>query len=139
MRRFNALSVVALTASNLSFRQATPTKKRDKALEGIKVCLHRNEVSSRECKHLNRDVETLIEVYRSGDKSVLPTLFRFTYLTDFYDEALLSDPEGFLTTMSQLPQKEQQSVASGIAGGGMFKTLDIGKFNRIRALLRDVS
>jgi len=132
-------ALLAIASSVASHADSSLTNRRDKALEGIKVCLHRNEVSSRECKHLNRDVETLIEVYRSGDKSVLPTLFRFTYLTDFYDEALLSDPEGFLTTMSQLPQKEQQSVASGIAGGGMFKTLDIGKFNRIRALLRDVS
>ena len=41
--------------------------------------------------------------------------------------------------MAQLPQKEQRAVASGIAGKGTFKTLDVGKFNAIRALLRDVS
>ena len=89
MRGFIALSVVALTASALSSGQTPLTTKRDKALRGIQACLERNEVSSRECKHLNQDVATLVEVYRGGDKSVLPTLFRFTYLTDFYDEALL--------------------------------------------------
>jgi len=117
MRRVFALSVLALAASVVSYGQTAPTTKRDKALERIKACLRRNEVSSRKCKHLNHDVETLVEVYKGGDKSVLPTLFRFTYLTDFYDEALLSDPDGFLTAMTHLPQKEQQAVAVGIAGG----------------------
>src|ERR1051326_90411 len=139
MRRMFALALLAIAASVASNADSSLTNRRDKALEGIKACLHRNEVSSRECKHLNQDVETLVDVYRRGDKSVLSTLFRFTYLTDFYDEALLSDPKGFLTTMAQLPQKEQQDVASGIAGGVTFKTLDVGKFNAIRAVLRDVS
>jgi hypothetical protein len=134
-----AVVLLAIAASVASHADSSATNRRDKALEGIKVCLHRNEVSRRECKHLNQDVETLVDAYRGGDKSVLPTLFRFTYLTDFYDEALLSDPEGFLTAMAQLPQKEQQAVASGIAGEGTFKTLGLGKFNAIRALLRDVS
>ena len=105
MPRIMALTIVALAASVLSSGQTSLTARRDKALEAIKACLRRNEVSSRECKHLNQDAETLVEVYRSGDKSVLPTLFRFTYLTDFYDEALLSDPDGFLTAMTQLSQK----------------------------------
>ncbi len=138
MRTMVAVALLAVAASVSSHADSSLTTRRDKALEGIRACLHRNEVSSRECKHLNRDVETLVEVCRSGDKSVLPTLFRFTYLTDFYDEALLSDPEGFLRAMVQLPLKEQQAVASGIAGQGTFKTLDVGKFNAIRALLRNV-
>lgn len=138
MRRFIALSVVALTASNLSFGQTPLTKKRDKALEGIQACLRRNEVSSRECKHLNQDVETLVEVYRGGDKSVLPTLFRFTYLTDFYDEALLSDPDGFLTAMTHMSSKEQQAVAAGIAGGMTFQLRGVDRFNAIRQLLAKV-
>src|SRR5262249_37565851 len=114
--RVLVLSVLALAASALSYGQTPLPTRRDKALEGIKACLHRNEGSSRERKHLNQDVATLVEVYRAGDKSVLPTLFRFTYPTDFYDEALLSDPEGFLTAMTQLSPKEQQAVAAGIAG-----------------------
>lgn len=133
-----AVALLAIAASVASHADSSLTNRRDKALEAIKACLRRNEVSSRECKHLNRDVETLVEVYRSGDKSVLPTLFQFTYLTNFYDEALLSDPEGFLTALARLPQKEQQAVASGIAGGFPLKRLDDGKFNAIRAVLRDV-
>jgi hypothetical protein len=132
--------VVATTfvVSVLSYGQTSPTTRRDKALEGIKACFRRNEVASRECKHLNRDVEILVEVYRGGDKSVLATLFRFTYLTDFYDEALLSDPDGFLTAMTHLSEKEQQAVAAGIAGGMTFRLRDIDRFKAIRELLANV-
>ena len=134
--RVFVLSVLALAASVVSYGQTSLMTRRDKALKGIDACLRRNEVSSRECKHLNQDVETLVEVYRGGDKSVLPTLFRFTYLTDFYDEALLSDPDGFLTAMTQLSQKDQQSVAAGIAGA--FGLRDVGRFKAIRELLANV-
>jgi hypothetical protein len=136
MPRIVALGILALAASVVSYGQTPLTTKRDKALEGIKACHRRNEVSSHECKDLNQDVATLVEVYRSGDKSVLPTLFRFTYLTDFYDEALLSDPDGFLTAMTQLSQKEQQAVAAGIAGA--FGLRDVDRFKAIQALLANV-
>jgi len=139
MRSMLLVGLLAITASVLSHGDSSLTTRRDKALEGIKACLRHNEVSSRECKHLNQDVETLVEVYRSGDKSVLPTLFEFTYLTDFYDEALLSDPEGFLTAMAQLPKKKQHSVAAGIAGGCPFKVPDVGRFNTMRTVLRNIS
>ena len=89
-----------------------------------------------ECKHLNQDVQILVEVYRGGDKSVLPALFRFTYLTDFYDEALMSDPDGFLMAMTRLTQKEQQAVAGGIAGA--FGLRDADRFKAIRELLEKV-
>lgn len=141
MLRIIALSVLALTVPALSYGQTSLTTRRDKSLERIRACLRRNEVSSRQCKHLNQDVATLVEVYRSGDKSVLPTLFAFTYLTDFYDEALLSDPEGFLTAMTHLPEKEQQEVAVGIAGGiagPTFGLRDVDRFEAIRKLLANV-
>jgi len=138
MRRLIVSCVIALTASTLLYSQTNLTARRDKALLEIQGCFRHNEVSSRECKHLNQDVDTLVEVYRSGDKSVLPTLFRFTYLTDFYDEALLSDPDGFLTAMAQLPPKEQQAVATGIAGGEMFDLRGVDRFNAIRKLLTNV-
>jgi hypothetical protein len=137
-RRVFVLGVLALAASVLSYGQTSLTTRRDKALKGIEACLRRNEVSSRECKHLNQDVETLVEVYRDGDKAVLPTLFRFTYLTDFYDEALLSDPEGFLTAMTHLSPKEQQAVAAGIAGGMTFDLHGVERFKAIRELLANV-
>lgn len=138
MPRVLVLSVLALVASVLSYGQTSPTTTRDKALERIQACLRRNEVSSRECKHLNQDVETLVGVYRAGDKSVLPTLFRFTYLTDFYDEALLSDPDGFLTSMTHLPPKDQHAVAAGIAGAANLGLRNVDRFNAIRELLANV-
>jgi hypothetical protein len=91
--------------------------KRDTALARINACLRRNEVSSRECRGLNKQIETLIDVYRSGDKSVLPTLLQFTYLTDFYGEVLRSDPEFFLTAVTQLPEDQRDAVGMGLAGG----------------------
>jgi len=138
MPRIALLSVLALVASVSSFGQTPQTTRRDKALKGIQACLRRNEASSRQCKHLNQDVKTLVEVYRGGDKTVLPTLFQFTYLTDFYDEALLSDPEGFLTAMTHLSQKEQQAVAAGIAGGISFQPLGVERFGAIRGLLTNI-
>ena len=132
-----AVALLTLGASVASHADSSLTNRRDKALEGIKACLHRNEVASRECKHLNQNVETLVEVYRSGDKSVLPTLFRFTYLTDFYGEALLSDPEGFLSAVTELPEREQREVADGIAGRH-FKPLEKARFEAVRAVLTGV-
>ncbi len=132
------VSAFVLAASVLSYGQTPLTTRRDKALKGIEACLRRDEVSSTECKHRNQDVETLVEVYRGGDKSVLPALFRFTYLTDFYDEALLSDPDGFLTAMTHLSPKEQQAVAAGIAGGTTFQMHGVERFRAIRDLLATV-
>ena len=135
--RITGFGVLVLVASILCFGDSAMSAKRDKALQEINACLRRNEVSSRECRHLNQDVETLVEVYKGGDRSVLPTLFRFTYLTDFYDEALLSDPDRFLTAAVQLPKKEQQAVADGIAGG-TFGLRNHERFKDLRALLTRV-
>jgi hypothetical protein len=126
--------VCALTFSISSYADSSLTERRDKALEGINACLRRNEASSRKCKKLNENVETLVDVYRAGDKSVLPTLFRFTYLTDFYGDALLSDPDGFLGGLARLPNKDRQAVAVGIAGG-MFRLRSKERFEAIRTLL----
>jgi hypothetical protein len=68
---------------------------------------------------------------------VLPTLLHFTYLTDFYDEALLSDPEGFLAAVKGLPEKEQRQVADGIAGGP-FRPVAKVRFEALRALLTGI-
>lgn len=110
--------------------------KRDKAQKEIEVCLRRNKVASRRCKSLNRNIATLIDIYRQGDKTVLPTLLRFTYLTDFYADALASDPDSFLTAVSQLSERERQDVASGIAGAvyGLSKP----RFEAVRTTLMKV-
>lgn len=111
----SALLFVLLVAVS-SYADSSSTAKRDAALKAINACLQRNEVASRECKNINANVQTAVEVYKQGDKTVLPTLFKFTYLTDFYGEALLADPDGFLTEMNRLPEKDQRAVVSGIAG-----------------------
>lgn len=90
--------------------------RRDKAQKQILACLRHDEVPGRLCKNLNNNVAILVDIYRGGDKSVLPTLLRFTYLTEFYDEALIADPEAFLTTVSHLPEKDRMAVLEGIAG-----------------------
>jgi hypothetical protein len=132
----SALLFVLLVAVS-SYADSSSTAKRDAALKAINACLQRNEVASRECKNINANVQTAVEVYKQGDKTVLPTLFKFTYLTDFYGEALLADPDGFLTEMNRLPEKDQRAVVSGIAGG-MFGIRTRERFEAIRALLREI-
>jgi len=105
---------VLISAAAYAHKQAPET--RDSALRAIEACERRNEVSSRECKGFNKHLQTLQDVYSQGDKSVLPTLLRYPYLTDFFDQALISDPDAFLTAVSHLPEEGQHSVKIGIAG-----------------------
>jgi hypothetical protein len=67
----------------------------------------------------------------------LPTLFNFSYLSDFYGDVLLADPHGFLTEMSRLPEKDQKAVAAGLAGG-MFWLRSRQRFEALRTLLRAI-
>lgn len=131
------IAILALLVPILSFADSSPSARRDAALKAIRSCIQRNEVSSRVCRKLNANLDTLVEVYKQGDKSVLPTLLKFHYLTDFYGEALLNDSGIFLTAMSELPQRDQQGVADGIAGG-MFGLRSKERFEAIRSLLRDI-
>lgn len=117
--------------------RSSATSKREQALEEVNACLRMKEVSSTACRKLNQSINTLVEAYNSGDKSVLPTLFNFTYLTDFYDEALLSDPVGFLRAMNDLSEEDQNAVAAGIAGG-TFRPLGNARFEAVRASLKKV-
>jgi hypothetical protein len=134
MKTNPVLLVFALVTSLSSVSGSVSNDRRDKALKGIDACLRRNEVSSRECSNLNQNVATLVDVYNAGDKSVLPPLFHFTYLTDFYDDALLADPDSFLNAMGRLPEADQQAVAIGIAGG-KFRPLKKPRFEAIRDVL----
>lgn len=130
--------VIALTisCSTASYADSSADAKRDAALKGINACLRRNEVSSKECKNLNKNIDTLKDLYRQGDKTVLPVLLRFTYLTDFYGESLIADPDAFLTAVSHLSEPAQQSVANGIAGGNF--GLARPRFDAIRASLANM-
>ena len=132
-----AFLVFAVAMSLPSYGELSIAARRDKALKGINACERRNEASSRECKHQNQNITTLIDVYKAGDKSVLPTLFRFTYLTNFYDEALLSDTDAFLGALVKLSEDNQQAVAVGIAGG-TFGLRNKERFDAIRSLLTSV-
>lgn len=132
------LMMVSIVTVSVSSHGDSPTDAaRDNALKGIDACIQRNEVSSKQCKNLNKDIQTLVEVYRGGDKTVLPTLLQFTYLSDFLAEALVSDPNGFLSAVSDLPERGQQAVAIGVAGGRFW--LRRPQFEAIRATLMTVS
>jgi len=130
--------LLAVAISPSSYADSSPNARRDQALKRIAACLRPNGVSSRQCKNLNENVETLVGVYRGGDKTVLQTLLRFTYLTDFYGEALLSDPDSFLAAMTRLPQKDQKAVADGVSGG-MYGLRKKDRFEAIRSLLSGIS
>jgi hypothetical protein len=136
MRAAYFLMLFSLGISISLHANSSTDAKRDKAEKEIQACLRRNEVSSRLCKNLNKNVATLIDIYRGGDKSVLPTLLRFTYLTEFYDDALISDPEAFLTTVSHLPEKDRTAVVEGIAGLDGVATRE--RFEAVRATLMGV-
>lgn len=129
------IAVIAAIATS-SYSDSALSEKRDQAIKGIEVCLKRNEASSRECKNMNTDIQTLMDVYRQGDKTVLPMLVRFVYLNDFFGEALLGDTNGFLSTLSRLPKLNQQAVAMGLAGGPF--GLKPPRFQAIRSTLMAV-
>lgn len=135
MRTCAILFILAFTV--LSHAESSPIARRDEALRKINACLRRNEASSRECKRLSQNVQILVDVYKSGDKSVLPTLLHFAYLTEFYDEALLSDPNEFLTAIGALPEKDRRKVADGIAGGP-FRPIEKGRFDAVRTVLTGI-
>ena len=137
MKIIALIFVAALSIA--SYADSPATAKRDKALERINACLKRNEASSLQCKDLSQNIQTLVDVYKAGDRTVLPTLFRFTYLTDFFDEALLSDPDAFLSALSQLPENNQKAVANGMAGGIKFGDRSTERFEALRASLTGIS
>jgi hypothetical protein len=129
------LAIGVLCLAHTSPGSSSPAVKRDKALEEINAC--RQKQSTRACSHLNQNIEVLVEACRAGDESVLPALFHFTYLVDFFDEALLSDPDGFLAAMAQLSPEEQRAVAYGI-GSGAYRGRSRERFAAVRMLLTNV-
>lgn len=112
MRPACFLVAVILVISTITFADSPSELERDAALAGIDACPH----GGKGCRDLDKNIETLTLLYRPGDKAVLLTLLRFTYLTDFFDLALLADPDGFLSTVASLPEGHQQAVANGVSG-----------------------
>ncbi len=107
------LVAILLTVPNASYADG-PLSARDKALARVQACLRSNNVASRQCKNVSKDTQILLDVYRRGDKTVLPTLLKVDHLGDFFREAFVSDPDGFLTAVSELPESNQQQVTSSI-------------------------
>lgn len=136
MRSIILLATLAIGLSTSSYADSPEIAKRDAALREIDACLRHNEPSSKKCKNLNKNVETLEDLYRQGDKTVLPTLLQFTYLTDFFGESLIADPYAFLNAMSHLSQPAQKVVATGIAG--RVSGLARPRFDAIRATLMNI-
>lgn len=131
-------SILILLASILSYADSSLSARRDAALKSFNACMQDRKVASRECRTWGANVGTLMYVYKHGDKTVLPTLFRVPILTDFYGDALLADPGGFLTEMSRLPEKDQKAVAAGVAGDSPLGLLTKERFEAIRALLMGI-
>jgi|SRR5277367_2366322 len=128
--------VLAFVLSSATRADSVTKAEQDKAQKRIDACLRRNEVSSRECKHLKRNIQTLVEVYRQGDKTVLPTLLHFTYLTDFLAEALIADPDGFLSAVNLLSVKDRRDVTIGV--GGSVNGVPRARFDELRTILKNV-
>lgn len=116
-----ALPILALLLAIPVLADPSGTAKRDAALRAIHSCLQQESVSSRQCRKLNANLQILEEAFRQGDRLVLLTLFKFPYLTDFFGDALLADPVGFLTQLSCLPPKDEKAAATGLAGGIFFR------------------
>jgi hypothetical protein len=124
------LVAAILVISTVTFADSTSELERDAALAGIDACLH----GGKGRRDLDKNTETLTLLYRLGDKAVPLTLLRFTYLTDFFDLALLADPDGFLSTVASLPEGHQQAVASSVSGWTF--GLALPRFEAVRATLR---
>jgi hypothetical protein len=137
MNRFLVLLVLVVTGAITASAENNASTRRDDALRNIDVCLRTSDVSTRECKRMNQSINALISAYNSGDRSVLPTLLRFPYLTNFFDKALLADPQAFLAAVGDLPDKQQSAVARGVAGG-VFWLRDQATLQRLMDLLQAV-
>jgi hypothetical protein len=136
MRATCCLILFSLLSSGSSYADSSSDERRDKIVREIETCLRHGGVSSWSCRHQNENIKALTDIYRQGDKTVLPTLLRITYLTDFYGEALVSDPDGFLNAASQLSERDRQGVALGMSGA--VNGLSRQRFDAIRADLLKV-
>jgi hypothetical protein len=135
MTKISALVIVcALLVPVHTVAELNQNIERDRALERIEACERSNYAFSPSCGTKKNDVQFLTELYRKGDKSVLPALLHLKYLSDFYNETLLADPDSFLDALGSLPQGDLDEVALAMAGGG-FRTLEKRRFENVRLAL----
>jgi len=116
---------------------ASGPASEEKAIARIENCLRQSDSSKRACADLNANIDVLIRAYRNGDKAVLSEIFKFSYLTSFFDDTLLSDTDGFLSAVNRLPTDRQNAIAAGVAGE-QFRTLPKARFVAIKAALEAV-
>src|SRR5271170_1561558 len=117
MRASYFLIALTLAVSTASSADSSKDSERDHALKGVDACLNHIEPYSRQCKSLKKNIATLEDLYRQGDRTVLPTLLKFNHLGDYFGDRVIADPNTFLTEVSELSEPDQQSVAYSIAGG----------------------
>jgi hypothetical protein len=134
--RAHLLAVASLVTLCQLLYAAKPASK-EQAIARIESCLRRWDSSNRACSDPNANIGVLIGAYKNGDKSVLPEILKFSYLTNFFGDALLSDPNSFLSTVNTLPSGRQNAIATGLAGE-QFRTLPKERFLAIRAVLEGV-
>jgi hypothetical protein len=136
MRVSLLLSVALLAASAAAQMDSSPNPARDKAVKAVESCNRRDGMSSQQLRNLRKNLNILVDAYRKGDKTVLPVLLECPEPTNFYYEALVADPEGFLTALSTLSEPKQREAAYSIAGG--IPGLPQAQFEMIRATLANV-
>jgi hypothetical protein len=135
--KIGCLSIVAvLVIVTASYSDSSMIERRDKALKEVAACLKRDAAPIRECKNINKNMQTLMDVYKQGDRSVLPTLLQFSCPRNFLGDALIDDTEGFLSVVANLPEVNQQAVALSVAGRPL--GLERPRFEQIRATLMTV-
>jgi hypothetical protein len=110
---------------------------KDKAIARIETCLHQADSSNPACADLDTNIDVLIRAYRKGDQAVLSEISKFSYLTSFFDDTLLSDTDGFLSAVNRLPTDRQNAIATGVAGE-QFLTLPEARFLAIKSVLEAV-
>jgi hypothetical protein len=129
--------MVACVLSRLSFADSSQDTAQAKAERELETCVRGGKGSKDACRHQAKDIDILITGYKGGDKSVLPVLFHFSYLTDFYGDALTADPNTFLAALANLPADEREWAERGLAGGNSWiKTKE--RFEALRKVLEDV-
>ena len=137
MRKQSFLLLTPLLLSLMPCCCGTEPISKEKALARIESCLHWWDSSNRACADLNANIDVLINAYKNNDKSALRELLKFPYLTNFFDDALLSDPSGFLSAVKVLPEDRQNAISAGLAGE-QFRTLPKARFVTIKAVLEAV-
>ena len=134
MKRLMAIWVL-LIALPLGAREISP-QRRDTALKTVAACINAR-VQSKACKNEKAAEDILIQIYRDGDKSVLPTLLRIGYLAQLYQEQVVADTDSFLSALAVTPKEPRGWVIDNMVGG-VFGLNNRQRYDAIHAALKHV-